>query len=178
MFALVVLFGKFVLAGLISKITKISKMGHQRILRKSMFSHVQVLESMRARQPGLQAPSNLTGSKIKNTHFFPLSILSQRNDIQYWEKHLYHVRLTVSCLHSEGKAIKSIKYAFLQAPSNHKNRLAGSGGDSRTSPRNTQNTRILSSINREPRYQIEYFNTTRARPQLDFFFNTLHKPAY
>ena len=39
MFALVVLFGKFVLAGLISKITKISKMGHQRILRKSMFSH-------------------------------------------------------------------------------------------------------------------------------------------
>ena len=31
-----------------------------------------VLESMRAREPGLQAPSNLEGSKIKNTHvFFP-----------------------------------------------------------------------------------------------------------
>ena len=29
-----------------------------------------VLESMRAREPGLQAPSNLTGSKIKNTHIF------------------------------------------------------------------------------------------------------------
>ena len=26
-----------------------------------------VLESMRAREPGLQAPSNLAGSKIKNT---------------------------------------------------------------------------------------------------------------
>ena len=51
-----------------------------------------VLESMRAREPGLQAPNNLTGSKIKYTHFFPLSILSQRNDIQYWEKYLYHVR--------------------------------------------------------------------------------------
>ena len=31
-----------------------------------------VLESMRAREPGLQAPSNLAGSKMKNTHFFPL----------------------------------------------------------------------------------------------------------
>ena len=109
MFALVVLFGMFVLAGLISKITKISKMGHQRILRKSMFSHVPVLESMSARQPGLQAPNNLTGSKIKNTHFFPLSILSQRNDIQYWEKYLYHVRLTVSCLFSEGKGHQTNK---------------------------------------------------------------------
>ena len=42
------------------------------------------------------------------------------------------MRLTVSCLYSEGKAIKPIKYAFSQAPSNHKNWLAGSGGDSRT----------------------------------------------
>ena len=40
-----------------------------------------VLESMRAREPGLQAPSNLAGSKIKNTHFFPLLFLSKRNDI-------------------------------------------------------------------------------------------------
>ena len=116
MFALVVLFGKFVLADLISTFTKISKMGHQRILRKSMFSHVPVLESMSARQPGLQAPNNLTGSKIKNTHFFPLSILSQRNDIQYWEKYLFHARLTVSCLYSEGKAIKPIKYVFYRLP--------------------------------------------------------------
>ena len=30
-----------------------------------------VLESMRARKPGLQAPSNLAGSKIKNAHIFP-----------------------------------------------------------------------------------------------------------
>ena len=48
-----------------------------------------VLESMRAREPGLQAPSNLTGSKIKNTHIFlPLLILSQRYEIQYLEEHL------------------------------------------------------------------------------------------
>ena len=33
--------------------------------------------------PGLQAPSNLAGSMIKNTHFFPLLILSQRYDIKY-----------------------------------------------------------------------------------------------
>ena len=31
-----------------------------------------VLESMRARKPGLQAPSNLAGSKIKIPAFFPL----------------------------------------------------------------------------------------------------------
>ena len=48
-----------------------------------------VLESMRAREPGLQAPSNLAGSKIKNTRvFFPSLILSQSSDIKYWEKHL------------------------------------------------------------------------------------------
>ena len=48
-----------------------------------------VLQSMRAREPGLQAPSNLTGSKIKNTHIFlPLLILSQRYEIQYLEEHL------------------------------------------------------------------------------------------
>ena len=29
-----------------------------------------VLESMRARKPRLQAPSNLTGTRIKYTHFF------------------------------------------------------------------------------------------------------------
>ena len=48
-----------------------------------------VLESMQAREPGLQAPSNLTGSKIENTHIFlPLFILSQRYEIQYLEEHL------------------------------------------------------------------------------------------
>ena len=47
-----------------------------------------VLESMRAREPGLQAPSNLTGSKIKNTHIcLPLLILSQSYEIQYLEEH-------------------------------------------------------------------------------------------
>ena len=44
-----------------------------------------VLESMRAREPGLQAPSNLTGSKIKITHFPPLLILSQRYPIMVKE---------------------------------------------------------------------------------------------
>ena len=34
--------------------------------------HCPVLESMLAREPGLQALSNLTGSQIKNTHIFPL----------------------------------------------------------------------------------------------------------
>ena len=44
----------------------------------------------------------------------------------------------VSCIYSEGKAIKLTSsklvanYAFLQAPSKLENRLAGSGGDSRT----------------------------------------------
>ena len=129
-----------------------------------------VLESMRASEPGLQAVSNIADSMIKNTHFFSLLILF-RDMILNIGKSPRHYR----CLYSEGKAIKPTnfifvaKHVFLQAPSNLKNRLAGSGGDSRTSPRNTQNTRILSSINREPRYQIEYFNTTRARPQLDFF---------
>ena len=47
-----------------------------------------VLESMRAREPGLQAPSNLAGSKIKNNQFFPFLILSQRCNNKYWEKHV------------------------------------------------------------------------------------------
>ena len=48
-----------------------------------------VVESMRAREPGLQAPSNLTGSKIKNTLIFlPLLFLSQRYEIQYLEEQL------------------------------------------------------------------------------------------
>ena len=44
---------------------------------KSMALQDPVLESMRAREPGLQAPSNLAGSKIKNTHIFPLDYLGK-----------------------------------------------------------------------------------------------------
>ena len=44
-----------------------------------------VLQSLRPRNLGLQAPSNLSGS-TKNTHFFPLLNLSQRYNIKYWEK--------------------------------------------------------------------------------------------
>ena len=94
--------------------------------------HSPVVESMQAREPGLQALSNLAGSKIKNTHvFFPSLTLSQKSNIGKSTCH-------VSCLYFEGKAIKltklklSAKYAFSQAPSNLKNRLAGSRGDSRT----------------------------------------------
>ena len=77
-----------------------------------------VLESMRAREPGLQALSNPTGSKIKNTHIFPpYLILSQRYEIQYWEE-----PRNVSCLNSEWKAIKPTnlkvvgKYAGSEQP--------------------------------------------------------------
>ena len=91
-----------------------------------------VLESMRAREPGLQAPSNLAGSKIKNTHFSPL--INSFSEISNIGKRTHHV----ICTYSEGKAIKPMnlkffaKYSLLQAPSKHENRLAGSGGDSRT----------------------------------------------
>ena len=90
---------------------------------------------MRARKPGLQALINLAGSKIKNTHSFPLLFLSQKM-IFNGGNSTHHV----SCLYSEGKAIKPIyhvklvaEYAFsLRAPSHIENWLAGSGGDSRT----------------------------------------------
>jgi len=90
------------------------------------------LGSMRAREPGLQAPSNLAGSKIKNTHFSPLII--SFSEISNIGKRTHHV----SCTFSEGMAIKPMnlklvaKYSLLQALSKHENRLAGSGGDSRT----------------------------------------------
>ena len=61
-----------------------------------------VLESMRAREPGLQAPSNLAGSKIKNTHFFPYNFFL-RDVISNIGKSNNHV----ICLFSEGKAINS-----------------------------------------------------------------------
>ena len=86
---------------------------------------------MRAREPGLQAPSNLAGSKIKNTHFSPL--INSFSEISNIGKRTQYV----SCTYSEGKAIKPMnsklvaKYVLLQAPSKHENRLAGSGGDSR-----------------------------------------------
>ena len=91
-----------------------------------------VLESMRAREPGLQAPSNLAGSKIKNTHFSPL--INSFSEISNIGKRTHHV----SCIYSEGKVIKPTssklvaKYAFLQALSKLENQLAGSGADSRT----------------------------------------------
>ena len=89
---------------------------------------------MRARKPGLQAPSNLAGSKIKNTHvFFPHEFFL-RDMISKIGKSTCHV----SCIYSEVKAIKptlylkfSAKYAFCQASRNLKNRLAGSGRDYR-----------------------------------------------
>ena len=90
------------------------------------------LGSMRAREPGLQAPSNLAGSKIKNTHFSPL--INSFSEISNIGKRTQYV----SCTYSEGMAIKPMnsklvaKYALLQAPSKHENRLAGFGGDSRT----------------------------------------------
>ena len=55
-----------------------------------------------------------------------------------WAKRAQIGPFCVICTYSEGKAIKltnlklSAKYAFSQAPSNLKNRLAGSRGDSRT----------------------------------------------
>ena len=60
---------------------------------------------MRAREPGLQAVSNIAGSMIKNTHFFPLLILF-RDMISNIGKSTRHYR----CLYSEGKAIKLILY--------------------------------------------------------------------
>ena len=59
---------------------------HKHLKLQEMTIESLVLQSIQARKPGLQAPSNLAGSKIKNTHFLPLSILSQRYDIQYMEK--------------------------------------------------------------------------------------------
>ena len=62
-----------------------------------------VLESMRAREPGLQALSNLAGSKIKNTHvFFPHEFFLG-DMISNIGKSTCHV----SCIYSEGKAIKT-----------------------------------------------------------------------
>ena len=58
----------------------------QKILKSPFVGQIRlVLESMRAREPGLQAPSNLAGSKIKITHFPPLLILSQRYPIMVKE---------------------------------------------------------------------------------------------
>ena len=59
---------------------------HKHLKLQKMTIQSLVLQSIQARKLGLQAPSNLAGSKIKNTHFLPLSILSQRYDIQYMEK--------------------------------------------------------------------------------------------
>ena len=70
-----------------------------------------VLESMRAREPGLQAPSNLAGSKIKNTHvFFPQEFFL-RDTISNIGESICHV----SCIHSEGKATKPTLYLKFSA---------------------------------------------------------------
>ena len=42
----------------------------QRLSVKGGRGWAPVVESMRAREPGLQASSNLAGSKTKNTHIF------------------------------------------------------------------------------------------------------------
>ena len=85
--------------------------------------------SPRAWLAGSEQPRRLQDKK--KPFFFPSITLSQKSNIGKSTCH-------VSCLYFEGKAIKltklklSAKYAFLQAPSNLKNRLAGSRGDSRT----------------------------------------------
>ena len=59
-------------------------------------------ESMRAREPGLRAFSNLTGSKIKNTQIFPPYRFFLRGMISNIGRSTHHV----SCLNSEGKVFK------------------------------------------------------------------------
>ena len=61
---------------------------HVQIITRSTTELTPVVESLQARKPGLQAPSNLAGSKIKNNQFFPFLILSQRCNNKYWEKHV------------------------------------------------------------------------------------------
>ena len=62
-----------------------------------------VLESMGARKPGLQAPSSLTGLKIKSTHIVSLLIffseICRTSNIGKSNRH-------IGCLNSEVKAIK------------------------------------------------------------------------
>ena len=58
------------------------------------------MDSIRPRDPGLQAPSNLTG-KIRITHFFPPNEFLSRDVMSNIKKSAHHV----SCLYSEGKAI-------------------------------------------------------------------------
>ena len=65
-----------------------------------------VVESIQAREPGLQASSNLAGSKIKNTHvFFPHEFF-----LRYMISNIGESMCHVSCIHSEGKAIKPTLY--------------------------------------------------------------------
>ena len=72
----------------------------------------------------LQAPSNLAGSRIKNTHLFPLS---QRYDRKYWEKH-------PPCWLPGGNAIKPVnsklveKYMLSQALSKLEIGMLAAGG--------------------------------------------------
>ena len=42
------------------------------LVHKEVEGYLPVLQFIQARKPGLQAPSNLAGSKIKKHPFFPL----------------------------------------------------------------------------------------------------------
>ena len=106
----------------------------QQFVRQALPSLIEIATTL-ARGPVLE--SKRLQDK-KNTHFFlfefflRVMISSTGNSTRH-----------LSCLYSEGEAIKPIycvklvaKYAFsLRAPSNIKHRLAGSGGDSRTGAR-------------------------------------------
>ena len=64
---------------------------------------------MRAREPGLQAPSNLAGSKIKNTHFSPL--INSFSEISNIGKRTHHVSCKI--IYCYQKLIKGEKWVFL-----------------------------------------------------------------
>ena len=76
-----------------------------------------VLESMQAREPGLQAPSDLAGSKIKITHFPPLLILSQRYPIMVKEPIIFRQNSNIE-LNQIGHSVLSqspfLKFLFCQ----------------------------------------------------------------
>ena len=105
---------------------------HVQIITRSTTELTPVVESLQARKPGLQAPSNLAGSKIKNNQFFPFLILSQRCNNKYWEK---HVPCYLSLFNNQFKMFcPNLKLVAKcsQAPGNFRNQLAGSMGDSAT----------------------------------------------
>ena len=66
---------------------------------------------MQAREPGLQAPSSLTGSKIESTHIF--SLLNFFSEI-CWTSNIGKSNHHIGCLKSEGKTIKPTISNFSQ----------------------------------------------------------------